>query len=203
MAISNREQWLLAGVKRINDLVFPEDEKCPKVRVSVGIPKGSRGKGSHSIGQCFSVICADDDVSQMFISPELIEPVKVLDVLTHEMVHAAVGCENGHKGPFKQLARAIGLEGKLTATVAGETLTRTLDRIVGELGKYPHAKLDYAASGMKKQKTRLLKAQPPCCDIVIRVTAKFEDNLPTCTAHGDLFRFVDKDGMPLDADAWD
>ncbi len=37
-------------------------------------------------------------------------------VLLHEMIHAAVGIDAGHKGPFKRAAIAVGLAGPMTAT---------------------------------------------------------------------------------------
>ena len=51
------------------------------------------------------------------------DPLEVAATLVHELVHIlAVGVEEGHRGKFTKLAKAIGLEGKMTATHAGETL---------------------------------------------------------------------------------
>ena len=77
----------------------------------------------------------------MYISPTEANPVKVVDILLHEMIHAVVGCEHGHKGPFRTLAKDFGFAGKMTATYAdeGTALETLLKGITNKLGPYPHA----------------------------------------------------------------
>ena len=72
------------------------------------------------IGECWGVESSEDKSFQVFISPLLKESVEVTATLVHELVHTAVGIECKHRGPFLQVAKAIGLEGKMTATVAGD-----------------------------------------------------------------------------------
>ncbi len=76
----------------------------------------------------------------------------MLDILLHELIHAQVGCEAGHKGPFKKLMKEFGLVGKATATYAeeGSDLWRQLSHISEQLGPYPHK----AMQPMKKTKER-------------------------------------------------
>jgi hypothetical protein len=95
------------------------------------------------------------------ISPELDESNRVLDVVCHELIHAIDGNENGHKGPFRTMALAIGLEGKMTSTTASERLNGTLSEIVKDIGEYPHEKLD--TTRQKKQGTRMLKMECSEC----------------------------------------
>lgn len=147
MAHKTREGWLLDAVERLDEKVFkPLGHEVPKkIQVSCGFPKGH----ARAIGQCWDPTVTPDGTTHMFICPTLTDPLRVLDVLTHEMVHAVVGCECGHKGPFKTLARKIGLEGKLTATVVTpkSPLMATLVDIQQTLGEYPH-------SGMRKPSGR-------------------------------------------------
>ena len=159
-----------------DDLIFTD---YPKLRVSCGWPKGGRGR---SIGQCWSSDKSADEHFELFISPELEEPERILDVLAHELVHAVVGCECGHRGPFRKLAKAIGLEGKMTATIAGEQLSSRLRLMAHKLGRYPGARLrrPFAA-----QSTRMLKMQCSSndgCECVVRMTRKWLDEVgpPTC-----------------------
>jgi hypothetical protein len=79
----------------------------------------------------------------MFICPTQDEPIRVLDILLHELIHAQVGTAAGHKGPFKKLMKEFGLVGKATATYAeeGSELWLKLSRIATELGPYPHKKM--------------------------------------------------------------
>ncbi|MEG7677046.1 hypothetical protein U2060_15005, partial [Listeria monocytogenes] len=78
----------------------------------------------------------------------------------------------GHGPKFRALATAIGLEGKMTATVPGEALRATLAEIIESVGPWPHAELrkGEAADKPKKQGTRMLKVQCPACDYTVRTT---------------------------------
>jgi hypothetical protein len=181
-----REAWLLLAAEAMEGML--ERAKAgprPKLRVSVGWPLGRRkkgGKGVHAIGQCFCKSGSKDGVYEIFISPELDQSARVLDVLLHELIHAYVGVEEGHKGRFKTVAKAVGLEGQMTATVAGDELARALADISARLGPYPHGMLGVGEDPMKKkQGTRMLKLECPKCGYTARTTAKWlEMGTPTC-----------------------
>lgn len=135
-----REQWLTAAVEKMRRLLKEHDVDMPeKWQVSCGFPK-SRSK---AIGQCWSGSCTEDGTHHMFICPSLAKATRVLDVLLHEMIHAAVGTECGHKGKFRIIAKAVGLTGKMTATVCeeGSALHDKLVGIATTLGDYPHSAL--------------------------------------------------------------
>ena len=146
---SIREQWLETAIELMKPH-FAESipgVEFPKVRVSVGWPGGK--SGPRTIGQCWAPFAATDNVSQIFISPVLDEELVVLATLAHEFIHAIDENKSGHKGAFGVMARAIGLEGRLTATVAGEALTAVFMTILEKLGTYPHAAI-VAAGGVQK-----------------------------------------------------
>lgn len=169
---STREAWLSAAVETISEEIFSPKFTVPPVRVSVGWP-GGRGPKQNTIGQCWPGDAASDSVGQIFISPVLAEPVKVLETLVHEMVHAInhANGETGHRGPFKSIAVAVGLEGKMTSTHAGLKLAEKLEEIGTELGKYPHAAINLADKP-KVQKTYMLKfVSPEEPDFFVRMTA--------------------------------
>jgi hypothetical protein len=92
---------------------------------------------------------------------------------------------SAYKGPFAKLARAIGLEGKMTATTEGDTFKQAVTPILEAVGPYPHAELSKKARG--KQGTRLLKLQCPTCPYTVRITRKWLDKVgpPACPSHGD------------------
>jgi hypothetical protein len=106
------------------------------------------------------------------VSPVLGEAPEVLAVLLHELIHHKVGCEAGHKAPFKREMRHVGLEGKATATVPGAQCSAVLAKLSGELGPYPHAALSVIDGG-RKQGTRLLKATCDGCGYIVRITAQW------------------------------
>jgi hypothetical protein len=175
---ATREDWLLAAVAAVRPL-FDEigADAYPPLRVSCGWPKGGR----KAIGQCWPSTRSDDKSIEMFLSPALSDPFQVLHVTVHELIHAIDNCVNSHKGPFRKMAKAIGFEGKMTATVPGAELSDKLRLLLGNLGPYPHATLD--ASRIKKQGTRMLKVvcTDTDCGYTLRTTKKWiEVGVPTC-----------------------
>jgi hypothetical protein len=183
-----REEWLVAAVEALVPIFDYAGQMLPDVRVSVGWP-GGNGRKNSVIGQCWSTKVAADKVSQIFISPVLDEAVRVLDVLVHELIHAIDDCESGHKGRFAKIAKAVGLTGKMTATVAGDDLKAKLEAIAEELGEYPHAAIvsgAQGADGPKKQTTRQLKVE--CAEgsgYKARITRQWLDDFgaPICPCH--------------------
>ena len=175
----NREQWLSRLAKSLEGLFEEHGAKLPAYRVTCGFPsKGGLSK-LRTLGQCWSDQASADDTHELIVSMTLDEPMRIAGVLAHEMVHAAVGVQHGHKGPFRKLALAIGLCGKMTATEESEAFKRRLSPILAELGEYPHAKLD--ASNRKKQGTRLIKTECPRCGYTTRITRKWLDvGAPIC-----------------------
>lgn len=171
-----REQWLVAAVELIRERVFTaKHHKLPTIRVSVGWPRRAR---EATIGQCFVSKVSADKSSQIFISPKLGNVVAsqgVLATLVHEMVHAIDDCENGHKARFKAIATEVGLEGKMTATHAGDQLIETLKEIAKDLGTYPHSTINIEDQP-KVQKTYMLKVVSPHePDYKLRMTQKMID----------------------------
>lgn len=185
-----REEWLVEGVAHLTALFDQIGETVPAVKVSVGWP-GGRGRKNSVIGQCWHKDASTDGVAQIFVSPVLDDAVRVLDVLTHEIVHAIDENASGHKGNFARIAKAVGLEGKMTATVAGEGLKDVLEKTAEALGDYPHAALvnpGDGADGPKKQGTRMLKVE--CAEgsgYKVRMTRQWIDEVgaPICPCHNE------------------
>lgn len=126
----SREEWLAEAVRAMDAEVLakhPHGRMPAEWRVSVGEPQrkviGRAWTGGH-----------------IFVMATLEEPVQVLGVLLHEMIHQAVGLKHKHKGPFAQLARAVGLQGRLTAThvAEGSELHEYLSKLAMRLGPYDH-----------------------------------------------------------------
>jgi hypothetical protein len=178
-----REQWLEAAVKALAPRFLAAGSPLPTVRVSVGFPSLRACSTSKARwGECWDKRASADGSHQIFITPREASGSVVLAVLVHELCHAAVGCKAGHRAPFARLAKALGLTGKMTATTAGPELQRDLEALEQRLGAYPHAALNAAKSGIKKQTTRLLLAMCPACGYKLRVTRQWaEIALPTCT----------------------
>lgn len=185
-----REEWLVEAIRLLTPLFAAVEDApaMPPVRISVGWP-GGRGKKGNVIGQAWAKSAASDGVAQVFVSPVLDDAVRVLDVVVHELVHVVDENLNGHRGRFAKIAKALGLEGKMTATVAGEELKGKLAEIHEALGEYPHAALAATAEGAdgpKKQGTRMLKVE--CAEgsgYIVRMTRTWLDEVgtPICPCH--------------------
>jgi hypothetical protein len=187
MKHSTRETYLASATEYLAPLFTAHGFPLPAVRASVGIPAGGKGGKLKRIGECWSNLASADNTTEIFICPSQSEPVAVLAILLHELVHAAVGLKCGHKGAFKRVAVALGLEGKMTATVPGERLATHLLHLSDLLGDYPHAALNTALSGRKKQGTRMIKLECDDCGWSCRTAQKNVDaGTPTCHCGGSI-----------------
>jgi hypothetical protein len=180
-AINRQQAYLVRAARELTaefELPIPEE-----ILMSYGFPKGSKG-GRKLLGQCWYEPSPKGIKAVIFIAPsQWSEPVEVLHVLLHELIHAATPGE-GHKGAFKTLARKAGLEGKLTATTPGETCKERL-RLLGErLGDFPAAAFDTLPRG-KKQTTRLRLWE---CECGIKVRVAKDEFHATCEECGEKFQ---------------
>ena len=179
---ATREAWLNALAGRLRARFVEVGAALPDaVRLSCGWPsKGATSSKNRRIGECWSQHCSADGTREVFISPTLADPVEVAGVVVHELVHAAGYM--GHGADFAKVARALGLTGRMTATVPGDALVAELTALTAELGPYPHATLT-PGENERKQTTRLLKVQCPDedCGYTVRVTAMWlEIGFPSC-----------------------
>jgi hypothetical protein len=180
-----REAWLTEAIESLRtDIFAARDLEIPAYRVSVGWP-GGRGKKSNVVGQCWNTAQTEDGTAAIFISPTVKDPVEVLSILVHEIIHAIDDCVSGHRGAFVKMFRKVGMVGKATQSAAGEELSAQLASVAETLGAYPHAaiKKGQSGAGEKKQSTRMLKVVclDEDCGYSLRTTRQWLDvGLPTC-----------------------
>ena len=192
-----REGYLTAAMALLNQALFvPNDCPLPsKTRVTCGWPSRQALGNVKRVGEAWHRSRSADNTFEILISPYIDEPLTVLAVLAHEMVHVAVGFECGHRGPFKKLAIAIGLKGPLRSTNAGPLFVKCASRIIEALGPYPHAQLGVDrnrlagpdgphgpdTTGPKKDVARMIKARCRRCGTVIRLARKWiSHRSPAC-----------------------
>lgn len=170
-----REAWLNEFTRRARPVFKKAGYDIPtNVRVSVGFT--SRGAKSNRIGECWSNICSEDGVFEIFITPAIGDASRIADIHTHELIHATVGLEAGHKKPFVDCMKAVGLIGKPTATIAGPEWHKWADPIIAAMGPLPHAALKAGGNGQKKQTTRMIKCECASCGFVMRTTSTWIEN---------------------------
>ena len=151
-------RWLQDAIPCLEPYLSLVGPRPADVRVFVGFPStGGTAKRRRVIGQCWAPEASKDGSVQIFISPMIAEPVEVLATLLHELLHAVVGNRHKHDKTFAHACRAVGLEGRPTATEAGEDLAGALKAIAEELGPYPHAPLSFDKDA-PKSKGRMMKA---------------------------------------------
>ena len=179
--INNREQWLLSATDELKALFKQAGETVPNdVKVSCGFPLGFRAGSKHqAIGVCHPRSHSESGVNEIFINPNQDDSLRVLDVLVHELIHAIDDCQSGHGAPFRRIALAVGLTGKMTATVASPELEEKLKVILEKLGEYPHAKIQAVK---KKQSTRMIKhvSENDCGAIIYASRKQSEENPMMC-----------------------
>lgn len=186
-----REQWL----NKFTAAARPQFEAAGRplpaeVRCSIGFP--SKGVRSKTIGECWYNDSSEDGHAEIFLRPSLqSDTSRIADVLTHELAHAALGKGFGHGKEFKALATALGLTGKMTATVAGPGWHAWADKIIRKLGPLPGANLNGGGElegGKKKQTTRMIKLSCTACDFTCRTSRQHihEDMVCPTSCGGEL-----------------
>ena len=181
MTDTTREQWLNKSKEILLDMVLTADvtehAPTPPVRVSVA-PMQSK-----TMGICHVRKASSDEHNEIFITAHIDDSVKILDVLTHELIHALDDCQSGHRNYFARVARKAGLEGKLTATQAGPDLTTVLEHIVKILGPIPHARLNVAPKSKGRNNNKIFCDS---CGFQANLSRKWADqvirnsNCPVC-----------------------
>jgi hypothetical protein len=176
-----REEWLQAAVDGLRPYFMGQNLQIPQVvHVSIGWPsRGGTSTGRRVFGQCWDAVVSADKNHHIFISPllkELVKPERgdtILNVLTHELVHATVGVEAKHGPRFGKACRLLGFEGKATSNHPGPVLEAKLFSLAETLGPLPHPALTLEEKIVKRQQGRMLKAQCEQCGYIIRTTASW------------------------------
>jgi hypothetical protein len=137
---ATREEWLFAAAERLRpDFTTAEHPLPDKIQFSMGFSSKGMGK---TLGQHWHAAATADGTHHIFIVPTLNDPVEVLDVLVHELCHAAAPAGAKHGPLFGRVRYAMGLtEGKAIHASAGPALLQSLGVIAAMLGPLPHAQL--------------------------------------------------------------
>lgn len=185
---SARHQWLEQAVAELRPRFATAGYRVPdNIRVSIGFTKYTAWQ--HTIGQCWSAKASSDQHTEIFISPELgtqEQTSRIVGVAAHEMVHATVGPEAGHRGPFKRCANSIGLTGRMTATTESDEFVAWVnDVVIPKIGPYPAGKI---LLNYRKQTTRMVKCECSTCQYPVRTTRLWIENKgpPHCPKHGPM-----------------
>jgi len=186
-----REAWLMEFISKANYYFTSKGFPIPiNTRVTVGFT--SNGMKSRDIGECFFPAASTDGHFEILLNPTTENEAGLAAILTHELCHAANG-KGGHRKDFGAIARAVGLEGKLTETYGGQEWFAWAGPIINELGPMPYGAIRHDAIPPRPTKgTYGLKLECPNCGWLARVTrTKHVDpypflNCPVPTCDGEL-----------------
>lgn len=158
---SERVAWLELAWDKLREKYLP---KAPQTAaVTVGFPFKNARKAA---GECWGG-WKEGEGYFVSINPMCFpDPVRVLQTLLHEMLHAVLGIKEGHKRKFAKACSELGFEGPPTATYAGENMRKQLEAIAAEIGPLPAGKGEFEAPKEKKQGTRMRKYICPCGQII-------------------------------------
>ena len=134
-SIITREEWLNQATNWLRPIFEWLDNPIPiKIHLACGWPLDKNHEA-----ECWHSAHSTGGFVEIFISPKLDSSFMVLEVLTHELIHAT-GL-HGHSGQFKKIALALGLQGNLSIANADRHLAKRIRSIISQLGEYPHFKM--------------------------------------------------------------
>jgi len=136
---AKQSDWLSKGMEILRcdfeQIGYPFPAEIP---IFVEFPtKLSHGVNIGWLGQCQWRNDTNGNPSYKILINPTVDGITALDILVHEMVHAAVGCECGHTDMFYIIAEAIGQDDTGIMAGAEEVLLRRLRDIQEILGPYP------------------------------------------------------------------
>lgn len=172
----NREAWLHAGLDNaIRPFLANIGVHVPSVRIGVG--NMFHGDKSTELGETKPRSHTHDNVPEITIRMTVTDPLKVLAVLLHESIHAALDSQK-HDAQFHGFAVRAGLLGnaKLEPTSEVSTYLRNISEALGE---YPAAPI---AEGFTrtKQTTRQMGVMCPVCKMRTRVARMYHPRITRC-----------------------
>lgn len=139
------------------------------------------------LGECHGQASSKGGFYEIFVSPCMDDSLKVAGVVAHELLHAAVGIKEAHKGRFIKGMRHLGFKGKPTQAEPGEKLNDELRRVIESLGDYPHKALEPKGKLKKVEKKDTTLACVDCgCKVRISLRWIEEAGLPRCGCGGEF-----------------
>jgi hypothetical protein len=185
---TTRESWLCSATDELRPYFNKLGYKIPdKIRFAIAFT--STGKRGSMPGECWHPVASADQHYEIIIRADMAEPVEVLTVLVHELVHTLLPPEAKHGKAFRDIALRVGLTGPMRQTSPTQILAERLQAIATNLGPLPHARLNFSGASdvPKKQAKKWFKAEcSASCGYSVRITAKWAKvGMPICPVSAD------------------
>jgi len=175
--VLNREDWMQQiGDAILDDILMPHAEKLdldrPQVGYMTSFPPAVR-KPEAVLGFCMSRDCSTDRVNRVSLNPGIDDSLKAAAVLTHELIHAILDNQDGHKLRFAKIAKAVGFAVPLDQFNPTPALFDALQPYIDFLGPIPtDAVLLPSYRAKPKQKSRQIKCECSACGFTFRAPMK-------------------------------
>ena len=177
MMRDTRAEWLTSAVYLLRP-IFELRAGLTVPQVRVGMAHLGRPQGIAWPREVVSDRTPEVSISLRH-SPD--RPWEILGTLAHELIH--VCGISGHRKPFADAAKAIGLHGRpKSAGLDGDydRVPEHLRKVLDELGAFPGGQLKVGTT-RKKQTTRLHKVLCMGCGMTARMTTKW---IIACSGNG-------------------
>ena len=183
--VTMREEWLMNAVEGMRATFEARTGlTIPTVRIGVGFLTG--GVRSSAGGQCFKRALSADGVNEIIVLVTVCDPVTVLSILGHELIHAALDNADGHTKKFLAAFKAMGYTGTAKSHAVTDQLQTDYETLSAALGAYPGDEGLAFEMKKRKQTTRMVGLACPACQYIVRTTRKWiAISLPKCGSDGD------------------
>lgn len=134
------EVWLAEAVELLRPTFRAAGHEIPPVHVSIGFTTTGYRFGSkrYTRGMCFARRMSIDGINEIYIAPVIQTAEGILDLLTHELIHAVLDCHHGHGPEFQKIATGVALVDaknlKLRPMIKSMFEQR---KLIAELGRFP------------------------------------------------------------------
>lgn len=178
-----RESWLRSATNDLRPYFQMLGYALPeKIRFAIAFTSG--GKKGVS-GECWHPESSADGHYEIIIKADKDDPVEILGILVHQLVHSLLPPTIKHGKEFREIAYRVGLEGQMRDAAPTPVLKERLVALANELGELPHAKLEFTvrSDAPKKSGVRMLRAEcrAELCGYAIRILPKWaKAGLPIC-----------------------
>jgi len=168
------EEWLTAAGDTLRPAIASAlGIQIPVPRYTVGFP--AQGRKSNTLGETYPMAASRDGVNEIIIRITLTDPVEILGVLAHELIHVAMDCRYGHGKRFTKHFNKFGFMGSPLGHTMSPELRIQMAGLASSLGEYPRRDGLSETAANSKQTTRMIKATCQTCGMVYRTTQKWID----------------------------
>lgn len=136
------EAWLDHAVELYRPIFEAGGHAIPPVILSVGFAHDGYKpiRKRNAVAICYARQCSADSMNQIIVTPLRTEPLDLLWLLGHELIHAVDDCVHGHGPVFDKIAESVGYwPNKKASLIDAKKFDKTMAMMAQELGRYPRA----------------------------------------------------------------